>query len=524
MLLAGVEGACKGMAVPLRPPAVRVGKRADNDVVLPDDYVSRRHARIEIRDHNAVLIDEQSTNGSFVNDVQVRAAALRDGDRVRFGNCVFQFRAEPAAVVVGEQEDLDLRGTHLRIAPVSLEEGPRLPTPAYASASRALEALAELGRGARMQASLPQVLDRILGAVFDAVAVDRGAIVLLDDQGQLRPQSVRYRQGLEGSDDMPVSSTLARRALGEGSAILVPDARIDPELSTRASIMTHGICCAAYVPLLAEGQPVGLLCVDKGEAGALSEHHLEILGAMAGEAGALIEIARLRDHVQRQTRVRARLERYLASQVVEELLAAGEDMDLEGREQQVTVLFADLRGFTSLAERLAAAEAVGLLNAALETLTHVVFMHHGTLDKYIGDGLMALFGAPFADAQQVLRACMAALDMHRTLAKTASQWSDKYGELAIGAAVHTGKAVVGNIGTRERVQYTAIGDAVNVAARLEELAGRNETLVSEEVAQSVGHFFEFAPLGTQALRGRQGTVSVHRLIGPKAEAQQPAGE
>lgn len=519
MLLAGVQGACQGMSVPLRPPAVTIGKRPGNDVVLSDEFISRQHARIEVRDGTALLVDEQSTNGSFVNEVQVRSAPLRDGDRVRFGNCVFEFRAEPSAVLISEEQDGGLRGTRLRVSPVQKAEAapPSAPTPAYASASRALKALADLGRGVRLQASMREVLDRILSAVFEAVAVDRGAVVLLDEQGRLQPQSVRYREGLRAGEDMPVSTTLAWRALHEGNAILVPDARIDPELSTRASIITHGICCAAYVPLLAQGQPTGLLCVDTAVPGALSDHHLDILGALAEEAGALVEIARLRQDIQRQTRLRVTLERYMASQVVEEILAAGGEVDLTGKEQQITVLFADLRGFTAIAEQLPAAEAVALLNAALETLTHVVFRHHGTLDKYIGDGLMALFGAPFPDARQVLRACLAAVDMHQALDQAASGWSEKYGQPAIGVAIHTGKAVVGNVGTADRVQYTAIGDVVNVTARLEELAGAHETLISDQVGEQVGRFFELEPLGSKSLRGRQGMVSVYRLKGAQPQ-------
>jgi len=259
--------------------------------------------------------------------------------------------------------------------------------------------------------------------------------------------------------------------------------------------------------------------VDTAKPGALGDHHLQILSALAEEAGAVVEIARLRETIQQQTRLRLTLERYMASQVVAEILASGGEVDLSGREQQITVLFADLRGFTSLAEQLPAREAVGLLNTVLESLTRVVFKHHGTLDKYIGDGLMALFGAPFADPQQILRACLAAVDMHQMLCEASCAWAEKYGQPTIGVAIHTGKAVVGNVGTSERVQYTAIGDTVNITSRLEEIAGPGETLVSQDVAAAIDKFFELEPLGTKVLRGRMGAVTVHRLLCPKNNAR-----
>ena len=179
---------------------------------------------------------------------------------------------------------------------------------------------------------------------------------------------------------------------------------------------------------------------------------------------------------------------YLSPQVADLISASGGGVELGGVLQPVTVLFADIRNFTQLSEQLDAREVVLLLNEFFTAMTHVILDAGGKLDKYIGDCVMALFGAPVPAPDDLQRAVQAAINMQRATT------------IPIGVGLHTGPAVVGNSGSSQRMQYTAIGDTVNVAARLVSLAAPGQVIVSEDVRNLADAFFE--PLGEVELKGR----------------------
>jgi class 3 adenylate cyclase len=199
---------------------------------------------------------------------------------------------------------------------------------------------------------------------------------------------------------------------------------------------------------------------------------------------------------------RARLGRYFSPRVAERLAERGDDV-AAGEARTVTVLFADLRGFTAAAERLDARAAVALLNAHHEQLVACVFAHGGMLDKYLGDGLLAWFGAPEPQPDHAARAVACARDMAAAVARLGTTPA-----LRVAAGVHTGEVVVGDVGAASRREYTVVGDAVNVAARLEE-ATRGEgvaILVSDAIRRAAGDVAGLAGPRTVAIRGRADPV------------------
>jgi adenylate cyclase len=208
--------------------------------------------------------------------------------------------------------------------------------------------------------------------------------------------------------------------------------------------------------------------------------------------------------VAREQRQRERLGRYFSPEVAALLAGRGEE-GAPGEEREITILFSDLRGFTTLSERLSGQQVVALLNEVDEELVEAVFEHGGTLDKYLGDGLMAYFGAPIAMPDHATRAVRCALAMRRRLEELNRRRAAR-GESAlhIGVGVHTGVAVLGDVGARRRREYTAIGDAVNVAARVQQ-ATKSEgvaILVSAETVRQAGTAMAFAPAGVLDLPGR----------------------
>jgi len=209
--------------------------------------------------------------------------------------------------------------------------------------------------------------------------------------------------------------------------------------------------------------------------------------------------------------------KYVAPQVVEEITRSGSyKLTLGGESREVAVLFVDIRGFTPMSENLTPEQVVDILNSYLELTTNSIFNNGGTLDKFIGDATMAVFNAPFDLDDYVFKACKTALDIVAGGDAIESKFLEKYGRsVGFGVGVNCGRAVVGNIGCSFRMDYTAIGDTVNTAARLEANAKRGQVLISEEVYEKVKDRVTVEPIGAIPLKGKSKSVFVYSLTGLK---------
>jgi adenylate cyclase len=221
--------------------------------------------------------------------------------------------------------------------------------------------------------------------------------------------------------------------------------------------------------------------------------------------------------VERKRReIRQAFGHYLAPAILEEILADPARLRLGGRTAEVTLLFTDLAGFTSLSERVAPSEVGRFLNRYFTEMTRIVFAHDGTVDKFIGDALVAFWGAPVADAEHALKACRAALAMQERM-RTLREEMAREGlpELHMRIGVNSGEAIVGNMGSSDLFNYTALGDTVNLAARLE---GANKEfgtsiLISDAVRMRAGPAIRTRPLGALKVRGRSDETPVFELTG-----------
>jgi len=207
---------------------------------------------------------------------------------------------------------------------------------------------------------------------------------------------------------------------------------------------------------------------------------------------------------------------YVPPAVVEEIAADVGKLRLGGEKRNLTVLFSDIRGFTSMSEALAPEELVKLLNVYFTEMTEKVFDHKGSLDKYIGDAIMAVYGAPIAAAEHPHLACRTALDMIRALDVLRAQWlRDGLPDIGIGIGINTGPMIVGNMGSVSRFNYTVVGDAVNLASRIESLNKTYGTsiLLSEYTYEHVKDEFPHArEIDRVQVRGREQVVGLYELI------------
>ena len=250
-------------------------------------------------------------------------------------------------------------------------------------------------------------------------------------------------------------------------------------------------------------------------------------GALAVLAGGFTVALADRVALERfeKQRVRAVLSRYMAPEVVGELLRTPGAAELGGKRAEITILFADIRGFTAIAERVSPEAVINLLNDYLSVMTDIIFRHGGTIDKFEGDAIVAFFGAPQRRDDDALRAVRAALEMRKQIERVSLQWEALAGaQLRIGVGINTGVAIVGNVGSARRMDYTVIGDAVNLASRLQGLTKAHGTdiLISEATLAKIGATARCKALGPMQIQGRAGSVSVFEVLGLAEETQGPA--
>ncbi len=279
------------------------------------------------------------------------------------------------------------------------------------------------------------------------------------------------------------------------------------------------------VELEYEGQKVGTLSVTVA-ASDLSDTDLiendQMLRLLAGYANIALQNLSYLNQIQAQKEqekqaIRGVFERYVDAQVVEELLKQPANIKLGGKRQPVTVLFADLRGFSTFAHKTSPEETVDTINRYVEAAVEAIFGEKGTLDKFLGDAVMAFFNAPLPQPDHVLRAVRAALRVKQAIIDTQKRLPPEY-RLNFGIGVCVGEAVVGNIGTAKLMNYTVMGDSVNKAKRLQENAQGGQILITQETLEVIQPYLQVRPVGRLHLKGQAGEELVYEVIGLRQEA------
>jgi len=296
-------------------------------------------------------------------------------------------------------------------------------------------------------------------------------------------------------------------------ALLSQDAKTDAQFSGAESIVAQGVRSTICAPLITESNVHGVIYADRLDPfAAFSPDHLELISAVAAQTAVTVETVRAHKRLAREEVARANYSRFMPEYVVKQLLENPDSFRLGGVNQKITVLFADIRGFTSFSETENPERVVGLLNRYFTAMTEIIFEHGGTLDKYIGDGLMAIFGAPTATPVDAVNAVKAAVAMQKRMISLNEELHQAgYSPVQVGIGLHTGVATIGYVGSEQRSEYTAIGDTVNLAARLEQNASGGQILVSEATVSAAGNIFPVTVLEPLAVKNRLQPVALFEL-------------
>lgn len=495
-----------------------IGRAPDNCIVLDDPRASRHHAHIRFDDPAYTIVDgvlmngevRRSANKVFVNGEARYEHALKDGDRVTIGASTIRFEQQKEERTTDVRyDDKPLGHTQLLISAsdvmTTVLRTSKSPTPtATASRDKEMEALQ---RKANILAELYE-MSKTLGSVFDLKTIfakatdiifrstpaDRVVALLAEGTGkdgedvELVPIATRARdEKLEGhAKKLTIGRTITRKVMKDRVALLSQDAAAEAMFAGVESIVSQGVRSTICAPLVAESGVHGALYADRLDPfAAFKADDLELITAVAAQTAVAVENARAHERLAREEVARANYGRFLPEYVVKQMLENPESFKLGGVNQIITVLFADIRGFTRLSEHANPEKVVQLLNKYFSAMTDIIFAHGGTLDKYLGDGLMALFGAPTATPQDATNAVNAAVAMQRRVIGINQELrAEGFNEIGIGIGLHTGEATVGYIGSERRSEYTAIGDTVNTSARLESNSLAGQILLSDATARA----------------------------------------
>jgi adenylate cyclase len=361
----------------------------------------------------------------------------------------------------------------------------------------------ELSREIALERELPKLLTKILLTIFKFVRADRGVIFLMDERAELVPSASQRRDGTDSP--IQVSSTIMSHVIKERATVLTHDAAMDFAASKGKSMILNRIGSAIVAPLLHNNDILGVLWLDSETLAQFQPKDMEIVTAIAAQAAMFIEITILGKKIEQEIVNRERFSRLLSPNVAKRVLSGALEVKKGGQlVEECTVFNSDIRGFTRMSEGANPAAVVDMMNEYFEQMVEVVFKYEGTLDKFMGDGIMALWGAPVVHPDDALRSVSCALEQMDVLARfNRRRIEDNMEPLAIGIGIHTGPLVAGYIGSSKALSYTVIGDVANTSARVCGIAAPGQVLVSEATLARLQNKVEVEELPPANLKGKE---------------------
>lgn len=552
-----------------------LGRHPNNTVQVLDRIVSKEHCHVDrIDDGRYILRDLGSLNGTYVNGERVSERILVPGDEITLGSTRILFdpdnargrvasppppRSEPMAHVPppvhvhgyvpphghapppahhpGSQPAgaADANLSRVTIAPGMVESHIRsklapltdqsfLPehlihdTDALRRDYEKLRVSYELARAIGVELDIDKALVKILDAAFQLLQADRGVILLYDENRQLVPRCVRTRAGNQDpSEEVLISSTIVEQVLRDKAAVLSSDATVDSRFQGAHSIIMQGIRSSMAVPLLHSNEVFGIMMLDSQIAtNAFTEKDLQLFQNVANQAAVTIQNSLFAAKLEKEAVTRERFQRLLSPAIAQQVIEGKVEVKKGGEARMTTVLFSDIRGFTAMSEQHEAQFVVDMLNEYFERMVEVIFKYEGTLDKFVGDEIMALFGAPVSHPDDALRAVRTALEMKQVLAQFNSERvAAGHPPIEIGIGINTGECVAGYLGSSKALEYTVIGDAVNTGARLCSIAKGGEIIISENTYRAVRDYVEVVELPPTQVKGKSQALKIFNVVGEK---------
>jgi adenylate cyclase len=506
-------------------PINTVGRHPDNTLQILDRIVSKEHAQI-IRqpDGRFLFRDLGSLNGSFLRGARIAEQVLVDGDEITLGSTTLTFQEKSAAdsllqkVTIAPSATDALIRQKIQAPPPSREfvaEKEIFDVEVLRRDYEKLRLAHELGRSIGLEVNLDVLLEKIIMKAFELIPADRGVILLMEN-GVPTPKIAKTRDGK--NEQIVLSKSILNEVVQHKASVLSSDATMDSRFSGAHSIIMQGIRSTMTVPLIHHDELLGIMHMDSMIAtNAFVEKDLQIFGGIASQAAVAIHNSNLARTIEQEAKTRAQFQRLLSPNLVDQVVQGKLQLEKGGALSEITLLFSDIRGFTSMSESRAPQDIVRMLNEYFELMVDVIFKYEGTLDKFVGDEIIALFGAPVAVPQAELKAVQCALEMLKVLSEfNRTRASEGLNEIKIGIGINTGTVVTGAIGSSRALQYTAIGDAVNTTSRLCSVAQPGQIILSDATFRKVQAEVAAIPLAPVRVKGKTEELKVYNAVGMRA--------
>ncbi len=528
-------------------PETKIGRSPQsNDVVLIDVQISREHSIIHRRGDSFFLADLQSANGCFVNGDRVSGEQVfTESDTLQIGKYLLKLQCEKDkdAPPVAKPAPSAASHTVLLRAPVNASMLiPKMDSGRISDDSNAdllkkeleelrkkaevLTYIYELGNMFNSVFALEDIFEKMSEMLFRVTPAERCIVQLKDNiTGELTVKAVKFRSQKDNQDKhITPPRAIVQQVMQEQAALLLLDAQ-DANKGGATAII-QGVQSVICAPLIVGGQPIGVLYVDnrKKTTGfeipkVFGSEDLDLLSAIASQTSMALDNSNAHNRLMKEALAREAYGRFLPDSIVSKILESPESLKLGGTNVEATILFADVRGFTPLSEKLKPEEIVELLNEYFTNMTDIIFSHQGMLDKYMGDGLMALFGVAYGDQEvkenAAVNAARAAIDMQSRMVDLRKKFYEQFGhEINIGIGINTGVITVGFIGSNRRMEYTGIGDPVNLAARLESNSKNSTTqiLISAATYEKIKDKIPTRRLAPIEVKGKSEPQEVYEVV------------
>lgn len=380
----------------------------------------------------------------------------------------------------------------------------------------------ELSREIALERDLQQLLDKILETIFRFVRADRGVIFLKHaGEEELQPAASHRRDGTDAP--IPVSSTIMSQVVKQRTTVLTHDASMDFAASKGKSMILNRISSAIVAPLVHNDEILGVLWLDSESLAQFQQKDLEIVTSIANQAAMFIEINILGKKIEQEVVNRERFSRLLSPNVAEKVLSG--ELEVKKGGQLVgacTVFNSDIRGFTAMSERESPSTIVEMMNEYFELMVEILFKYEGTLDKFMGDGIMALWGAPVVHPDDAIRSVHCALEQKSSLVGfNADRVAKGLDGIDVGFGIHTGPLVAGYIGSSKALSYTVIGDTANTSARLCGIAAGGQIVVSEPTLELLRGRFTFEEMAPATLKNKEKPFRCFNITGEHLRVSVP---
>jgi adenylate cyclase len=513
--------------VPVEGDEFIIGRLLECDLQLPFSDISRHHTRLfKIASGDWLVEDMGSTNGTLLNNSPLNHPHLvNQGDVIYLGHrinliVVLPDRSDPQLPEIGTMpEGVTILGKAKELQKQWIEPNTKIEKN-YEQAISRLKYLVDIAKYLNTAESIEAIFNQVQQIVFrDIKNIERLALLIdFQNNGELEVVKTAARPTAKNkyipADGSWIGRTICRKVLDEQVALKTADAQFDEQFDDNMSMIDKGIRTAIAVPLWDENTVFGVLYGDaqltSREWYQGGDEDLSFFSALGNIVASSVQRWLLTQKLRNEETMRQRLERYHSPAVVQHLMNTGTLINdrLPPVEREISILFADIVGFTAMSERLSPPEIARLLNNFFEEMLQEVFGEGGTLDKFIGDCIMAFFGAPEPQPDHADRAVAAALGMLNRLDELNANKS--LGEpLQLRISINSGKAIIGDVGSSKRVDYTVLGSTINLAARMEGICLPGECVVSEATYKLLRLPQSFEPMGDFRFKGIDRVIAVY---------------